>query len=592
MAKIADLYADIRGDTSNLKSALNSAKGDLKSFGNEVNSAGGQAAFSFQDVALGATKVAAAVVAIGMAAKKAFEFGAEGAQISSLGLASKKLAASYGTSMNDIVDSVKKASFNTITEYDAMKSANLAMTMGVSANADEIGNLLQIAMMRARAFGLTTEEAFDRITVGIGRRSTKVLDDLGFNIIGATSVQDLFNQVLEQGNKELADMGGLTMDVSSAYQRVGTVYKDFFNQIKEGAGYGLLPVMASGKEVENIQKERAAVESAYGSWEEYSKAMKGAASSQWGFIDSSGNLVKTLSKYANEESNLIKSHYALTYSEFANAQGMAAKNEALIKLTGWTKSAEEETVAYNNSLIVQNALSSDIAEITEKYASALEDAGRNQKKITAARAEASKSTQGEVFGMAVSGLDPSTDSGLIRELAIQFGQMTEEEGKAAEAMGWINDAYEKGKLSAQGYKAMTQNLHSGLMDVMAGGQSNYYIDIWIRTHGSGMAGVGYIAGEAAVNYEQQLEDIAKGKITPGGKHGATFIGMAHGGAVVPPGFSNDGMMIRVSSGEELTARPAGNNNLGGDSELTAMIADLKYTMDGLPRLIRDAVMMT
>ncbi|MBU1235001.1 MAG: hypothetical protein KKC77_19110, partial [Proteobacteria bacterium] len=176
MAKIADLYADIRGDTSNLKKALDSAKGDLKSFGGEAQSTGATSMDALVSIASAAAQVTAAIVV----AKKVFEFSAEGAQIASLGQASYKLADSYGASMKDIVRSVKDSSFNTITEYEAMKSANLAMTMGISANADEIGTLLQVAMMRARAFGLTTEEAFNRITVGIGRRSTKVLDDLGF----------------------------------------------------------------------------------------------------------------------------------------------------------------------------------------------------------------------------------------------------------------------------------------------------------------------------------------------------------------------------------------------------------------------------
>jgi hypothetical protein len=76
----------------------------------------------------------------------------------------------------------------------------------------------------------------------------------------------------------------------------------------------------------------------------------------------------------------------------------------------------------------------------------------------------------------------------------------------------------------------------------------------------------------------------------GKKHGGSIYGGQHG-MIVPPGFSNDGMPVMVSSGERLDVTPAGNKNMGGDSELTAMIADLKYTMDGLPRLIRDAVMM-
>jgi hypothetical protein len=44
------------------------------------------------------------------------------------------------------------------------------------------------------------------------------------------------------------------------------------------------------------------------------------------------------------------------------------------------------------------------------------------------------------------------------------------------------------------------------------------------------------------------------------KHGGTFIGGIHG-MTVPPGFSNDGMPIFVSSGERVDVTPAGNKSV-------------------------------
>jgi hypothetical protein len=53
----------------------------------------------------------------------------------------------------------------------------------------------------------------------------------------------------------------------------------------------------------------------------------------------------------------------------------------------------------------------------------------------------------------------------------------------------------------------------------------------------------------------------------GGMHGGSFIGMQHGG-IVPPGFSNDGMPIWVSSGERVDVTPAGNKSVNGQTSNT------------------------
>jgi hypothetical protein len=90
-----------------------------------------------------------------------------------------------------------------------------------------------------------------------------------------------------------------------------------------------------------------------------------------------------------------------------------------------------------------------------------------------------------------------------------------------------------------------------------------------------------IGGFAGVNINKPL-DISM-------KHGGSFVGLAHGG-IVPPGFSNDGMPIWVSSGERVDVTSAGNKTTDNE-ELKALIADLRYVMRGLPRDIRDAVQM-
>jgi len=571
MAKIADLYADIRGDVSNLKAALGNANTMIGDFGKKAEGVGKSGSLDF--------KVAK-----------------EGAQIASLQNASYKLAASYGANMPQIVRAVKEASFNTISEYEAMKSANLAMTMGVSADAEQIGNLLQIAMMRARAFGLTTEEAFNRITVGIGRRSIKVLDDLGFNIVGATSVQDLFNKVLEQGNKELADMGGLAADVSTPYQRLSTVYKDISNQVKMAAGYGMLPFLAGRKEVQQIQEERAAVASSVGDYKEYERGLYGAAAAQGAFIDLQGRLVKYFDRSGRQittyeglareglasTKEVIDANYLLSEAEHARFSGMAAMSNHYSEMNGLTEEAVEAENKYNDELSLQAGLSNDIANAQARFSAEMEKAGRSTDKQAAAMDNLNESYEDFILS-SMGSLGATSEQTM--GVAYAFGEIDD---KSLAVFGAIQGLLELGRGAVETTE-MISKLRGHIQDLdsvsLQDKSMTIKVNYLITMSGGGFssfAGSGPTSG--GTYWGQKVFDTSELK-----KHGGTVYGGQHG-MVVPPGFSNDGMPVMVSSGERLDVTPAGNKN-GGESELIGMIADLKYTLDGLPRIIRDAVKM-
>ena len=558
MAKIADLYADIRANTSGLQKGLNDAKSWLKGFGDDVKGAEGSSVDSFMSIVGAVSKVTAAIIA----AKKVYDFSAEGAQIASLEMASYKLAKSYGANMRDIVVSLKDASFNTISEYEAMKSANLAMTMGVTANADEIGNLLQIAMMRARAFGLTTEEAFNRITVGIGRRSIKVLDDLGFNIVGATSVQDLFNKVLEQGNKELADMGGLAVDVSTGYQRVSTVYKDFMNEVKMNAGYGFMPFVTSPEETREINKQRADLALLTGSYKDYLAAKY--AEMGVGGVTGPKNLDVRI----------------MTEREFAIELAMRAKNEAYRENIAVQEELTESNQTYNTELHLQAGLSNDVANAQARYSAEMEKAGRNTTKQAAALDNLNESY--EDFILSTMG-DLGASSEATMGVAYAFGEIDDSSVAVFSAIKGIVDLGLGAVETANRMVALNGRIQD-LNDVQLADKSmtirvNYLISGWF----------GAFPGMTRVGTSKQGVGGGPSAIESEFKHGGTVYGGIHG-MIVPPGFSNDGMPVMVSSGERLDVTPAGNKG-GGDIELAGLIADLKYTMEGLPRIIRDAVQM-
>lgn len=175
--------------TSNLRVIINTiTKGSPKLTGlqNDLARVG---------VALGALATAGAI------AKQAFDFAEEGARINLLKQQSTTFAKSFGLNMDNIIDSIKEASYYTVSEMDAMLIANKALALGVTASTDDFAKLMTIAMERAPLMGMSVTQAFEDIVTGIGRRSPLILDNLGL--------------VIEKG-KEYADASALMADVVAA----------------------------------------------------------------------------------------------------------------------------------------------------------------------------------------------------------------------------------------------------------------------------------------------------------------------------------------------------------------------------------------
>jgi len=492
MGLIGRVWADIGGDASGLKAATQDAKNSLNSIGKEAAKSTAVSNASFLDMIPSIMAVASSIGAIVSAAKIAaevFQFSEEGAQLLSLSQASSKLAQNYDANMADIVAATKKASFNTISQYDIMKGANLALTMGITTNATEISQLMQIAIERGRAFGLTTEDAFDRITRGIGRRSTKILDDLGFtaNAISANKeyadslgmsvdaltddmkVRALFEQILKEGNSELAKQGGLVADISTPYQRLNTIVEEFWNNVKTGAAYTFVPFIASGAELKQINEQAKSYAFLSNSYDSYIKAVS-----------------RGVSGY-DRRMGIEPSDY-LTRGEFAESERWTAQAEA------YRKAAEEA----QNMVGIFGDIKIELSTSQQTISDSIKDYGDFDSMLEQAW-KSSKSLADAINAM------PS-----YKKIIIEIEQRTK--SMSAEAARWYGQYYE------------WQSQQSGSM------------------------------------------------------HGGSFIGMAHGG-VVPPGFSNDGMPLWVSSGERVDVTPAGNKSVNSEGAVNKFYGPVTFQLD-------------
>lgn len=184
-----------------------------------------------------------------------------GAELDSLTQSFNRMANGIGESSNDILNELKRTSDGTISNRDLILSANKAMALGVAENTQEFGELMQIARLKAREFGLSTTQAFNDIVTGVGRGSVMILDNLGI-IIKSTEAQEIYAKslgktvtqlteaekkealkfaVLKAGNEAVKEAGELNLTYAERIQQVNALQKNFTDRL----GQALLPTMES-----------------------------------------------------------------------------------------------------------------------------------------------------------------------------------------------------------------------------------------------------------------------------------------------------------------------------------------------------------
>ena len=119
----------------------------------------------------------AGVIALGKrVADTATELAGLGAQVKMVSGAFDDMAGSQASAM---LEKLRRTARGSIDDYSLMLSANRAMMLGVTQDAEGMSKLLEVAMRRGAAMGLSTQQAFNDIVTGIGRASPMILDNLG-----------------------------------------------------------------------------------------------------------------------------------------------------------------------------------------------------------------------------------------------------------------------------------------------------------------------------------------------------------------------------------------------------------------------------
>jgi len=112
------------------------------------------------------------------------------------------MAASYGTSGDKIIATLKRVSGQTIDTMTLVRTAGTAMMMGIAP--DKITKLMEIARVTARQTGQTVTKAFGDISLAVARQSRMILDNLGI-IVSVEKANEKYAAVTGKVASQLTD---------------------------------------------------------------------------------------------------------------------------------------------------------------------------------------------------------------------------------------------------------------------------------------------------------------------------------------------------------------------------------------------------
>ena len=205
------------------------------------------------------TKGLAKTVAAVFSLKKAWDAINIGANIEQQKTSFNSLGDTYGFNADRIISKMKEAADGTITSFDLMKNASRALTLGIQADA--LPELLEISRKAARVMGEDAQFMFQSITLGIGRQSKLILDNLGIIIdadnaykdyaqtLGITAdklteaqkKQAFLNEAIKQGKEKFREINLEQLTAKERIEKLTTGFKELSDQIfQAAANSGLL----------------------------------------------------------------------------------------------------------------------------------------------------------------------------------------------------------------------------------------------------------------------------------------------------------------------------------------------------------------
>lgn len=166
----------VKGEIRELKEALKQARSEIKKLTKDVDTSK-ESFGNFGEV----MKIAFGFEfgnLIGIARRAIVDFAKESVKMAlDMEMAWQAFSTSVGKAAYTILNDMREASRSMVTDLGLVKAANRALLLGINEN--QLPELMEIARVRAKYMGIEVTKAFEDITLGIGRQSRLILDNLG-----------------------------------------------------------------------------------------------------------------------------------------------------------------------------------------------------------------------------------------------------------------------------------------------------------------------------------------------------------------------------------------------------------------------------
>jgi len=584
--------------------------------------------------ALGHVAIAAGVAGAAMyAAKKAFDLGAEGAQIIQTRDVFDRLAESIGETADAMMGKLRDATMGMVSDTDLMQSSARLVSMGLASTADEAAKLSEIAVTLGAAMGKQATPAMEEFALMLANQSTLRLDTFGISagkvkariieltdtIPGMTRETAFMQATLEQAEISMTNLGDAIKpnEYAKAQAEVQNL-KDEFAMLTSKA---LNPaVTAFGKVLREMREIR----------EEIEKIRKE--------IHTFELLARRAGITEEQLDNLLDSIIELSEGS-RDAATITRRYELAVRaLESGYRLTEGGAVAYgiaqdkaNTSAENMERIWRRIAERGDAVADATEDVTEEVKKLNTEHGELGAWERRRIYqNLGAAAVQYGEDVAEAEEAS----QKLREEWRATE--GQIVSLYIKYKAGivamgdlpknaigdVQAFEAAVIAAKNAILGISETSEveKRAVVEIWLDAQAEATAYKDFISGiNDGVDNQDEFWDpyladvrslndeldeldgrethttmyldriVTEQLSTPGGDPTTPPRGggpQAHAGAdfTVPPGYPNDSYPLRVESGERVQVTPAGKQGKGGGDVYVTV-----YTGSGNADLIGNKV---
>ena len=196
--------------------------------------------------------------AMGLGIRQLIRFTRDAAKVQSMEHAFTSMQGGV-TKASHSMDVLRKATDNTMSDFDLFQQSNNAMILGVTKNSEEMGRMFDMAQRLGAALGKDTKESVESLITGIGRQSRLMLDNIGIivssekayknhatilkksadQLTDAERKQAFLNATLASAQIKLQNLGDELLTTDQHFQRIGAASANLSKTI----GDSLLPVV-------------------------------------------------------------------------------------------------------------------------------------------------------------------------------------------------------------------------------------------------------------------------------------------------------------------------------------------------------------